>query len=767
MRNRRLTVRFPVAGVNKRTAFQTQPPYTAYAASNVWPDNVSDGRERGGVRPGLSTAVTGTLPGPIRMLHEINVQTETGSESVLVCSAGGNFYRRNSTTGAWGSAISTSYTLATDRLIQAAVFGEKLYIADYGIAASGLDLQVSAGSSTVVHLPELESGTDGVLDATGLVFTSAGSTFVTNSVTAGVDVLRLTDTGTGAAVVGVYEIASVDSETQLTLAATAGTTATGVDFVVRPSLANEGVTVDDHGLEVLEAGAGTAAFYTINSISEDQITLASSPGATSTTGIHYRFHRTPKVWDLATDSIDKWEADNGGELPLSCSVICYFQDRIVLAGAPSYPNVWYASKQGDPHDFDFDGDTTDSAVAGTSFTNGQIGDPITALIPHNRQCLVIGAQDSLYVMRGDPNSPSSTIDQISAHLGPISPQAWCKDEKFRTWMLTRDGLYVMADGCGDVPQSFSREKIPDALLNLPAGDYIPQLKYDQLQRAVQVHVPMRTVGASVGDGVGSGSTITTASVSDWSLYNVQVGDFVRITSLYIGGETPATIIGGQFQEITAIDGNELTIDTSDFDTDTNITFRIYPSETASNQSYWLDTERGGVWPMVYSDDYYPSVLCEYPEVTTADKSPVILGGVDGVARQHDRSATTDSGTAFTGSVTIGPFPLARSTFERAVVRSMRVLPTNDTVSMNYEIVAAESAETAAIHFNTGFASGTSQYPTIDGVNARTYSLVAGYPQTQHPRAAGVAGAIQLSGTGSTAWGLEQIDLEVFEAGRLR
>lgn len=760
MKTRRMTIRNPVGGVVKRTSYQDQPDFTAYAAENVWPDNVSDGRQRLGVRPGLATAVTGTLPGPIRMMHEINVQTETGTESVLVCSAGGNFYRRVASTGQWGSAISTSYTLATDRLIQAAVFGQKLYIADYGIVDSGTDLECSG---TTAYLPSLESGTDGATSADGLTFTSTGSTFVTEGVTAGVDVLRITVTGsgTGNANVDVYEIASVDSETQLTLSTSAASgTDTGVTFVVRPSLANIGVTYEDHGLEVLESGNGTDGFYTISSVDEDQVSLSTSPG--TTTGIHYRFHRTPKVWDLTDDSISKWTASNGGTLPLSCSVIAYFQDRIVLAGAPSTPNVWYASKQGDPLDFDYDGDSAASAVAGTNFANGQIGDPITALIPHNRQCLVIGAEDSLYVMRGDPNSPSSTIDQLSAHLGPISPQAWCKDAEFHTWMLTRDGLYRMASGCGDTPDSFSREKLPDALLNLDVSDYVPQLKYDLLQRAVHVYVPTRTVGADVEDASVSGAALTSSTITDWSVYNVQVGDVVEffdITTIY--------------KEVVAVSGGTITLEDTSMDGYGGTTCIVHASSQNNDHlAYWVDTVRGGIWPMDYDDGLYPTSVCEYGVLTSDALSSVILGGADGVARQHDRDTTTDAGSAFTGTCTIGPFRISKSSMQRALVRSARIITSQETGTLSWTIRAGNTPENVArdeIRGVDGVISPliTTRNKNLEFRNERSYSDASGYNQIQHPRVSGHACAILLSGTGAQSWGIEGIELEVAEGGRLR
>jgi hypothetical protein len=50
-RLRPISIKFPLAGLNKRLAFQEQPPWSTPAALNAWPIDPSTGRERGGARP--------------------------------------------------------------------------------------------------------------------------------------------------------------------------------------------------------------------------------------------------------------------------------------------------------------------------------------------------------------------------------------------------------------------------------------------------------------------------------------------------------------------------------------------------------------------------------------------------------------------------------------------------------------------------------------------------------------------------------------------
>jgi len=50
---RDINLRFPIAGLDERQAYQSQGPYTTRDCQNVRPDDPIEGRQRGGTRPGL------------------------------------------------------------------------------------------------------------------------------------------------------------------------------------------------------------------------------------------------------------------------------------------------------------------------------------------------------------------------------------------------------------------------------------------------------------------------------------------------------------------------------------------------------------------------------------------------------------------------------------------------------------------------------------------------------------------------------------------
>lgn len=324
--------RFPTGGVVERAAYQEQPPNTASSALNVWPDDVSEGRERGGSRPGTSQIDGGSAgSGRVRGMISVNKAGDDSYDRELIAVRGGGVYRRSSA-GSWASQ--TGSLQSSSGQISFAQHGQIVFFADYV--------------------------------------------------------------------------------------------------------------------------SGAPAAY--------------------------------NVLDLSGTTVSKFTKTGDDAPPANCTLVASWRDRIVLSGDPANPHVWYMSASGDPYNWDFGDDTSVSAVSGSQFEGGLIGEPITALIPHSNGCIVFGTSDGLWVMQGDPIYEKGRIQMLSTEVGPISNTAWCKTPTNDTVMLTRDGLYVMPAGCGDTPRSVSRERLPEDLLSLDLSDDVVSMAYDTLLRAVHIWV---------------------------------------------------------------------------------------------------------------------------------------------------------------------------------------------------------------------------------------------------------------------------------------
>ena len=96
-----------------------------------------------------------------------------------------------------------------------------------------------------------------------------------------------------------------------------------------------------------------------------------------------------------------------GTAPTNCGIVQRWNDRLMVAGSLENPHRLFASKMGNILDWDYTNVALSGAWTSTGAEGGQIGEPITALIPHNKDCLLIGCTDSLYVMRGNPRAGGS------------------------------------------------------------------------------------------------------------------------------------------------------------------------------------------------------------------------------------------------------------------------------------------------------------------------------------------------------------------------
>ncbi len=90
MKLRPISIRFPLAGLNRRLAFQEQPPWSTPAALNVWPIDPSTGRERGGARPPVKATGGDLANAPYHWCNVSFVDAGgTTRNGIAICHAGG------------------------------------------------------------------------------------------------------------------------------------------------------------------------------------------------------------------------------------------------------------------------------------------------------------------------------------------------------------------------------------------------------------------------------------------------------------------------------------------------------------------------------------------------------------------------------------------------------------------------------------------------------------------------------------------------------
>jgi hypothetical protein len=249
-----------------------------------------------------------------------------------------------------------------------------------------------------------------------------------------------------------------------------------------------GLNVNDYVASLISGSGVTAGTYAFNNIhATNGLTLTSSAGA-SASAIVYRVERGPKVLDLIAGTLTALTA-TAGIVPVGCPLVARYRDRLVLAGAPVAPHVWYMSRQGTFTDFDYAAASTDGgrAVAGTSADAGTIGEPITALICHSDDYMIFGCLNSMWILRGDP-AYQGQIDNLSRNVGVVDKQAWCRGPGGEVYVLSRDGIYMIPPGGQGGPQPISRDVLPGEMLDIDRTNYTVTLTYDFRARGVNIFI---------------------------------------------------------------------------------------------------------------------------------------------------------------------------------------------------------------------------------------------------------------------------------------
>ncbi len=143
-----MTIKPPLGGVVESTGLEDQPVGTCADAFNCWPSDEQH-RARLAARPGITSYATGgtTSPGtqPVRMLSEVNYATAKETTRYLVASSGGTVYTLSTAGGGWTEIAEPDVKLSSLNPIQAAPFGNKLFIADWEEVSS-----TNSGDSGVI-----------------------------------------------------------------------------------------------------------------------------------------------------------------------------------------------------------------------------------------------------------------------------------------------------------------------------------------------------------------------------------------------------------------------------------------------------------------------------------------------------------------------------------------------------------------------------------------------------------------------------------------
>ncbi len=204
------------------------------------------------------------------------------------------------------------------------------------------------------------------------------------------------------------------------------------------------------------------------------------------------------VYTPSTNTVNTWAA-SAGALPVDSAgnkprLIASWRGRIVLSGLLFDPQSIFMSAVGDPTNFDYSplSTTATEAVALTVGQQGYVGDVITALVPYTNDVLLIGTDNELHLLNGDPLA-GGQLDLLSDKIGMAWGAAWTKDPYGAVYFVSnRMGIYSLTPGQG--PPVRISQAIEQLLQNIDVGANTFSLLWDDTFQGL--HVFVTTTGAA-------------------------------------------------------------------------------------------------------------------------------------------------------------------------------------------------------------------------------------------------------------------------------
>jgi hypothetical protein len=209
-----------------------------------------------------------------------------------------------------------------------------------------------------------------------------------------------------------------------------------------------------------------------------------------------------------------------GDLPVGAdpddgpSLICFYRDRMVLAGVRGDEQNFFMSRSGVHDDFDYSQKDPAAAVVGNASLAGQVGAPIRALIPWRDDVLIFGCDRSLWKMVGDIAAGGS-IQMITDAVGVWGPNAWTTDANGSIYFMGESDLYRLEPGGGI--KNLSATRIHKFLSDLDRSNDTVILQWDTTRQGCWVFCT-RPEPAS--------PTVTTPSPHLW--YDARTDSFWQI-----------------------------------------------------------------------------------------------------------------------------------------------------------------------------------------------------------------------------------------------
>lgn len=180
-----------------------------------------------------------------------------------------------------------------------------------------------------------------------------------------------------------------------------------------------------------------------------------------------------------------------GTVPEDCRMATVWQGALWLAGQEENPHILYGSRTGDVYDWDFIVNTNSEGGAYTSagVDEGRLNGPITAIVSHTHDTMLVSTVEGIMAMRGHPRR-GGVYEQVSGQTYILGQGAWCRTPEDVLFFMTTLGLMQLNPQPGSVAMAVSQKLIPDELIGLSYSILDPKVNmaYDSRWKLIYITV---------------------------------------------------------------------------------------------------------------------------------------------------------------------------------------------------------------------------------------------------------------------------------------
>lgn len=793
-KKRTVNLTFPVGGLHRAWAFQTQPPYTTPDCLNVIPREAIRGRGRGGSRPGASRAYYTQLGGgnPIRLLNTVGYIATNGLTFWHDTFNGANL-------GAWTAATWIDASLPS---VLPDDYADVAYNTSRGAvrsAANVTDFNTTLPYTLGIFIAPYAGKHQGKYQIFGGM-TNGGLTATTNGFV--VELVMEDATGAYSGTIKTYAGGALINTYNLTSGSTSSVDAGWFTVLCTPGGGEvssitvywQGVAIKTQSIAGDLAGSGHAFGFGMNCTQASGICLVDEfrleyypntnaqvlqqPLVASANGLLYR---------------DSWQ----NTLAAVTTTLTLASDRQIMSGERL--QLLYIADHGNPRQtqsssgagvvgagpiLDDAGvtdwttlgiDTDDDVVVITDVTGaagGFVAGTYTISTVHatNGLTLTGGAAGTCAtcnyrVERGpkiyDPALATLTLWRATASLGQVPtgcPLLAVYNDRLvlagdpasggRGWYMSRAGAPLdwdfgaaSTDGARAIPGSqIDSGQLSEALTCLAAhaSDYL-------LFGCANTLWMLRGDPAYGGRITNLSRNVGVVGPRAWCF--APSGEFVFLShnGLYAlapgASSFPQSISWERMpRELQNLDTQQYTVSMS-WDARLRGVWVFLTPTTATQELHWfLDWETRGFFPMRLPGTMDPGTALNYISAS-APESAMLMGCRDGYVRRFREDQETDETTAITNYVNIGPYPVSPPGLD-GLTNSLVAVMGEDGGDVTGSIYVGKTPEAA--------------------VNASAYgskTWTEGLNYTFRPRARGAAMIVRIAGSGTRRWAMERVTAE--------